>query len=115
MRRYFVVTSDIPYTSTRTSVRLNLKILNLPNLQKPNLESTERPVCSFLPNIETTKSPKTRTQPRTLLNRMAKMDDFLEAFSSKLNPKPAEPLICPQKLNLEHTEPPKTKLNLEPS
>ena len=40
---------------------------------------------------------------------MAKMDDFLEAFSSKLNPEPAEPLICPQKLNLEHTEPPKNQ------
>ena len=41
------------------------------------------------------------------------MGDFSEVFSSKLNLEPAEPLICPQKRNLEPTKTPKTEPRTE--
>ena len=88
---------------------------NLPNLQKPNLEPTEPLFWPQKPNLEPTEPPKYRTNLRTLLNRMAKMGDFFEVFSSKPNLEPTEPLVCPQKPNLEPTEPPKTEPNLEPN
>ena len=60
---------------------------NLTKLQKPNLEPTEPPVCSLEPNLEPTEPPKNRTEPRTLLNRMAKMDDFFGDFFIKTEPR----------------------------
>ena len=87
------------------SVGSNLKIPNLEPSEPPETEPRTYRTSSLLLRTEPTEPPKNRTQPRTLLNRMAKMGDSFEVFSLKPNLEPTEPLVCPQKLNLEPTEP----------